>query len=103
MKIMREAAAASYLNKVNMGVKNKQAAPVNENGRNFDQLMISSNSKQVAEEQLATAAKKDVNSAVFQQNSAEKIAALKKQVAQGMYQVDPEAIAAKIMFFGGDQ
>ena len=103
MKITREAAAASYLNKVNMGMKNKQVASANESGRNFDQLMISSNSRQAAEEQLAIAAKMDVNSAVFQQNSADKVAGLKEQVAQGMYKVDADAIAARILYFGGDQ
>lgn len=103
MKITREAAAASYLNKVNIDVKNRQSASVNETGRNFDRLMISANSRKAAEEQLASAAKKDVSSAVFQQASADKVGALKEQVAQGTYQIDPDAIAGKIMFFGGDQ
>lgn len=103
MKITREAAAASYLNKVNIDMKNKRPASVNETGRNFDRLMISTNSRKAAEEQLAAAAKKDVSGAVFQQASADKVAALKEQVAQDMYQIDPDAIAGKIMFFGGNQ
>lgn len=102
MKVMRETAAAAYLNKINTEIKTRQSAPVNETGRNFDRLMISANSRKVAEEQLTAAARKDVAGAVYQQNSADKIAALKEQVAQGMYKVDPEAVAAKILFFEGE-
>ncbi len=102
MKISIESAHAGYLNNINTNIKAKQAVSAQETGRNFDQLVISSNSRQVAENQLETAAKKDVASAVFQPTSDEKIASLKQQVAEGMYKVDPEAIAAKIFWLGGE-
>lgn len=103
MKIMMESAAAGYLNKINPNTKNKQQTSVEETGRNFDQLVISNNSRQAVEAQLETAAKKEVNAAVYQQDPSEKIAALKEQVSHGMYKIDPEAIAAKILLLGGDE
>ena len=103
MKISIESAAASYLNKINAEMKSKQSAPLQETGRNFDQLVISSNSTQIAEERLEAAAKKDVAGTVFQTASDDKIADLRAQVSQGLYKVDPEAVAAKILFWGGDQ
>lgn len=103
MKISIESAVAGYMNKINTGVKSKQSVSVSENGRNFDQIMISSNSRKAAEEQLKTAAKKDVAAAVYQQDATDKIATLKEQVSQGMYKVDPEAVASKILLWGGNQ
>lgn len=103
MKISMQSAAAGYLNKVNNNAKGKQTA-VNEAGKNFDSLTISSNPKEVAEEQLRTAAKKEVMMAVYKpQDSSEKVAALKEQVSQGMYRIDPDAIASKILYFRGDE
>lgn len=101
MKISIESARAGYLNNINTNVKTVQTAQVHENGRNFDKLVISSNSRQVAEEQLAAAANKEAHAAVFKPVSEEKIAALKQQVADGLYKVDPDAVAAKIVMFGG--
>lgn len=103
MKIMMDSAAAGYLNKINNNAKNKQQPVAGETGRNFDQLVISSNSRQAVEAQLETAAKKEVTSSVFQQNPSEKIAALKEQISQGMYKIDPEAIASRILLLGGDE
>lgn len=103
MKISIEHTAASYLTKSATGIKNKQSAPLQETGRKFDQIMIDSNSKKNAEQRMAAAAKKDVASAVYQPVSEEKIADLKEQVSQGMYKVDPEAVAAKILLLRGEQ
>ena len=103
MKISMQSAAAGYINKVNSNAKGKQTA-VNETGKNFDSLTISSNPKEVAEEQLRTAAKKEVMKAIYNpQNSAEKVEELKQQVSQGLYKVDPEAIASKILLFRGEE
>lgn len=103
MKISMQSAAAGYLNTISNNTKGRQAS-VNEAGRNFDSLTISNNPKEIAEEQLKTAAKKEVMKAVYQpQNSSDKVAALKEQIAQGMYKIDPDAIASKMIFFRGDE
>ena len=56
----------------------------------------------IAEEKLTEAAQKEAAKAVYQNTSAEKIADLKAQVAQGTYKVDPEAVAAKILLMKGE-
>lgn len=103
MKISMQSAAAGYINKLNNDAKGKQTA-VGDIGKNFDSLTISNNPKEIAEEQLRTAAKKEVMKAIYNpQNSAEKVAELKEQISQGLYKIDPEAIASKILFFRGDE
>ncbi len=103
MKISMQSAAAGYLNKVNNNAKGKQNV-AGDIGKNFDSLTISSNSKEVAEDQLRAAAKKEVMKAIYNpQNSAEKVAELKEQISRGLYKIDPEAIASKLLFFRGDE
>lgn len=103
MKVSMESAAASYINKTNVGMKNGKPESIQESSQKFDQIMINSNSRQLAEEKLIDAAKKDIEGAVFRSASEEKIQNLKQQVAEGMYRIDPEAIASKILFLGGVQ
>lgn len=103
MKISIEHTTANYLGKTATGIKNKQSAPLQETGRKFDQIMIASNSRKNAEQRLEEAARKDVASAVYQPASADKLTELKQQVSEGMYKVDPEAVAAKILLMRGDQ
>lgn len=101
MKISIDSATNAYLNPVNTAVKSAKSASVSENGKNFDQIMINTNSRQIAEEKLEEAAKKEVAGQVFQAVSDEKVAALKEQVSQGIYKIDPEAIAGRILLTRG--
>lgn len=101
MKISIDSATNAYLNSVNTAVKNTKSASVSENGKKFDQIMINTNSRQIAEEKLEAAAKKEVSGQVFQAVSDEKIAALREQVSQGIYKIDPEAIAGRILLTRG--
>ncbi len=103
MKVSIESAAASYLSTANTGVKNQKSAPLQETGKKFDQVMINTNSRQIAEEKMEEAARKEVAAAVYQKTPDEKIARLKEQVSQGLYKVDPEAVAAKILLMGGQR
>ena len=103
MKISIEHTTAKYLSKTAAGIKNKQSAPMQETGRKFDQIMIDSNSRKNAAQRLEQAARRDVASAVYQPTSEAKLADLKQQVSEGMYKVDPEAVAAKILLMRGDQ
>ncbi|MCI9598702.1 MAG: hypothetical protein HFE75_15780 [Firmicutes bacterium] len=101
MKISIDSATNAYLNPVNTAMKNSKSASVSENGKKFDQIMINTNSRQIAEEKLEEAAKKEVASQVFQTASDERVAALKEQVSQGIYKIDPEAIAGRILLTRG--
>lgn len=101
MKISIDSATNAYLNSVNTAVKNTKSASVSENGKKFDQIMINTNSRQIAEEKLEAAAKKEVAGQVFQAVSDEKVAALREQVSQGIYKIDPEAIAGRILLTRG--
>lgn len=102
MKILRESAVGNYLNTAKVGKNSNKSVQLHETGKNFDQLMIDSRSRQNAETQIAKAAKKEALRSVYQNHTPEeKIADLKQQVAQGMYKVDPDAVAAKILWLGG--
>lgn len=101
MKISMESAVGNYLNTAKVGMNSNKSAQLHETGRKFDQIMIDSNSRQKAEDQLVKAAKKEVAGSVYQNTPDEKIANLKQQVADGLYKVDPEAVAAKILLLGG--
>lgn len=103
MKISIEPTATGYLGKTATGIKTKQSAPLQESGRKFDQIMIDTNSRKNAAQRLEEAAKKDVAAAVYQPASADRIAELKEQVSRGMYQVEPEAVAARILLLRGAQ
>lgn len=102
MKISIEHTTANYFNKTATGIKTKQSAPLQETGRKFDQIMINSNSRKNAEMRLQESARKDIAGAVYQPASEERIADLKQQVSGGMYKVDPEAVAAKILLMRGE-
>ncbi len=101
MKVSIDSATNAYLNPVNRAVKGGKAASVSENGRKFDQIMINTNSRKIAEEKLEATAKKEVASQVFQPTPDSKIAALKEQVSQGLYKIDPDLIASRILFMRG--
>ncbi len=100
MKISIDSATNAYLNPVNAAAKGARAVSASDKGKNFDQIMINTNSREIAEEQLGISAKKEVASQVFQPTPDSKIADLKEQVSQGIYKIDPEAIASRILLLG---
>lgn len=102
MKISIDSAKTAYLSSINQGVKNAKSDQIKETGKNFDRIMINTNSRRIAEEKLAEAAQKETAKAVYRSTSEEKIAGLKAQIAQGTYTVDPEEVAAKILYMKGE-
>lgn len=102
MKISIDSAKTAYLSSINQGVKNARTDQIRETGKNFDRIMINTNSRRIAEEQLAEAARKEAAKGVFCSTSEEKIAGLKAQIARGTYTVNPEEVAAKILYMKGE-
>ena len=102
MKISMEPSAAAYISAAHADKGNPKSAPLDEANKNFDQIMIRSNSRELAESQIAEKARKEVRTAVYKPVPEEKIAYLKEEVSQGMYRVDAEAVASRMLLLKGD-
>lgn len=102
MKISVDSATATYVSAAHADKMNQKSVPLDEANKNFDQLMIHANSRELAESQMIENAQKEVKAAVYQKTPDDKIAYLKDQVAQGMYKVDAEAVATKLLLFRGE-
>ncbi len=69
-------------------------------GRQFDEISISSNGYEQAQAKVAEQLTKSVLQETIQTTPQEKVDTLKQVVSQGLYQVDLEAVAAKMMRLG---
>mgnify|MGYP001043697638 CR=1 FL=1 len=67
---------------------------------NFDAITIQSDPRKIEEHTFAQAVSKELSSEVAKTASDEKIAALKEQIASRNYQIDPYAIASRILLVG---
>ena len=103
MKISIDPVVANYINAAHADKLNQKSVPFDEASKNFDQIMIHANSRELAESQIIEKSQKDVKAAVYQQIPEEKIAALKEQISQGMYKVDAEAVASRILLLKGEE
>lgn len=73
-----------------------------ESSRNFDELTIKSDPEKIAEKKFSDSVSSVLSSEIRKPTDESKIEALKNQVADGSYQVDPDQIAGKILLTGED-
>lgn len=66
----------------------------------FDAITIQSNPRQIVERTFAESVAKAVSSDISQTASDAKLQNLQRQIADGTYQVDPHAIAFKMLLMG---
>lgn len=66
----------------------------------FDAITIQSDPRKIEEHAFAQAVSREISSEVAKTASDEKIAALKEQIASQNYQIDPYAIASRILLIG---
>lgn len=102
MKISIDPAAVSYANTVQSGTKMKKSVPQQDTRNNFDQIMIQSNSREKAESQMARSVEQTLARAVYKPVPEEKITQLKELVSQGLYSVDADAVASRILLMKGE-
>lgn len=67
---------------------------------NYDEITIQSSSRQIQEKTFSAALSKRVVADAGQGASPEKVAAVKRQVEAGTYQVDPYAVASRMLLAG---
>ena len=67
---------------------------------NYDAITIQSSSRQIQEKTFSEALSRKVASDVKQEATPERVEALKQQVASGTYQIDPYAIASRMLLTG---
>lgn len=67
---------------------------------NYDALTIQSSSRQIQEKTFSEALSKQVVSQAGRGASAEKVEAVKRQVEEGSYQIDPYLIASRMLLAG---
>ena len=67
---------------------------------NYDAITIQSSSRQIQEKTFSEALSRQVVSETGQGASPEKVAAVKKQVEEGTYQIDPYMIASRMLLSG---
>lgn len=67
---------------------------------NYDAITIQSSSRQIQEKTFSEALSRQVVSETGQGASSEKVAAVKKQVEEGTYQIDPYMIASRMLLSG---
>ncbi len=91
-----------YINTVTSGnVENKEVSKSGKGGQ-FDEILITSSSRQVEEKKMTEELSKRILSEVSVPASQEKIADLKQQIAQGSYQVDVDKLVEKILLQKGE-
>lgn len=89
-----------YINKLQQTpAENK---PVQKEGRKFDEILISANSRQIEEKKITEELSQKVMIQVRQEASPEQIEVLKKAVSEGNYRIDADAVASKILFEKGE-
>lgn len=67
---------------------------------NYDALTIQSSSRQIQEKTFSEALSRRVVSQAGKGASAEKVEAVKRQVEEGSYQIDPYLIASRMLLTG---
>lgn len=94
----------TYINRVsNENVKSDVATPVKENERSFDQVSIQGDSRAQAEERIATGMQsKLIDKVLSSKDDSSKIEDLKSRIQQGLYQIDANRIAGRILYMKGE-
>lgn len=71
--------------------------------RHFDEILITSNSRQVEEKKMTEDLTKRVLSEVSRPTPEVKVEELKKSIAEGTYQIDIDKLAGRILLQKGEQ
>lgn len=91
-----------FINQVSPGIaENKDVSRENKD-RDFDKILITSNSRQVEEKKMAEDLKSCVISEIGRTAPAEKIEQLRKSVSEGTYEINVNELAGRIMLQRGD-
>lgn len=103
MRISSEFIKNTHTNLNNLSHNKQQASPdALKTSRKYDAITISSITPQEAENkfavELSNALSEDIKSTA---SSPAKLADLKDQINRGIYEIDVNAIASKLLFFGG--
>ncbi len=72
-------------------------------GHKFDALTVQANSREIEEKTFAESVSRDLFSEVKQTASEERLNNLKEQIASHSYQIEPSAIASRILLFHGEE
>lgn len=103
MGISIDGARHHYINAVTAGTAEKKEISKSGKGGQFDEILITSNSREVEEKKMTEELSKKVLSEVSASVSEEKISDLKQRVAYGTYQVDVDKLVERILLQRGDQ
>ncbi|MCI8293111.1 MAG: flagellar biosynthesis anti-sigma factor FlgM [Hespellia sp.] len=76
---------------------NSVPGPVSDGGRSYDAIIIQSDPKEIEEHHFAKSLSHQISSEIRNTASADKIQNLQNQVHAQTYQIDPHAIAAKML------
>lgn len=71
-------------------------------GKNFDEVMIHSNKRQIEEKKFAESLSKEALSQISQPVPESKLESLKNAVSEGLYHVDADQVASRILLQKGE-
>ncbi|MGC4019597.1 MAG: flagellar biosynthesis anti-sigma factor FlgM [Muricomes sp.] len=92
-----------YINQTAQGSTGNKGVSASGKSRQFDEILITSNSRQVEEKKLTEELTKRVLSEVSQPTPEARVAELRQRVSEGTYQVDVDRLAGKILLQRGEQ
>lgn len=92
----------NYINKVSQPGQNTRAVQNGKDGRNFDEILISANSRQIEEKKIAEDLAHKAMSQIRQTTPLEKLEKLETSILEGSYRIDPDALASRILLQRGE-
>lgn len=82
---------------------NNVSRPHSGGGHKFDALTVQANSREIEEKTFAESVSRDLFSEIKQIASEERLHSLKEQITSHSYQIEPSAIASRILLFRGEE
>lgn len=89
-----------YVNKVQQA--SSESKQVQKGDRNFDEILISANSRQIEEKKITEELAKKVLFEVKQETPQERIETLRQAVSEDNYRIDADAIVSRMLLEKGE-
>lgn len=92
-----------YIKQTASNTADNKNVSISGKGRHFDEILITSNSRQVEEKKMTEDLTKRVLSEVSRPTPEVKVEELKQSIAEGTYQVDIDKLVGRILLQKGEQ
>lgn len=92
-----------YVKQIAANTADNKTVSAGGKGRHFDEILITSNSRQVEEKKMTEDLTKRVLSEVSRPTPEVKVEELKQSVAEGTYQIDIDKLAGRMLLQKGEQ